>query len=69
MPVPVGCRVKLADGFVMKPVGLHLVLVLEIGWVPLLYGLLPKVCAALCAAEDSGDEFGASLGLESEPAV
>lgn len=75
--VPVGWRVKLAEGFVMKPVDLHLVLVLEIGRVPLLYGLLLRVGAGLSAADeaglptpdDSGDEPGAELGLEPEPAV
>lgn len=36
MPVPVGRRVKLAEGFVRKPVDLHLVLVFEVGWVPFL---------------------------------
>ena len=59
----------------MKPVDLHLVLVfdLEIGRVPLLEGPLPRVGAAEEAAppapEDSGDEPGAELGLEPEPAV
>lgn len=76
LPVPVGRRVKLADGFVMKPVDLHLVLVFVCGWVPLLYGTLPRDGAALGAAEvpaspaaDDGAEepTGAELGLEPEP--
>lgn len=75
-PVPVGRRVKLAEGFVRKPVDLHLVLVFEIGWVPLLYDALLKGGAAADAAEapaspapdESGEEpIGAELGLEPEP--
>ena len=75
MPVPVGWRVKPAEGLVMNPVDLHLVRVLEIGWVPLLKGPpLLRVGAALGAGaspapEDSGDEPGAELGLEPESAV
>jgi len=47
----VGLGVKLADGWVRKPVDLHLVLVLESGWVPLLYAALLNGGAALDAAE------------------
>ena len=76
-PVPVGCKVKLAEGLVMNPVDLHLVLVLEVDRVPLLKGPLPRVEVMLGTAddaasptpEDSGDEPGASLGLEPELAV
>lgn len=79
-PVPVGRAVKLAEGFVRKPVDLHLVLVFEIGWVPLLYDPLLSDGAALDSAEapasltadDSGDapiEAGLGLEPESGPAV
>lgn len=49
--VPVGLRVRLADCWVRKPVDLHLVLVLESGWVPLLYAALLNGGAALDTAE------------------
>ena len=76
MPVPVGFKVKLPEALVMKPVDLPfvLVLLLETGCVPLLYGLLLSEGAAVGAAGepapvDSGDSpIAAELGLEPEPA-
>lgn len=57
-----------------KPVDLHLVRVLEAELVPLLKGPLPREGAAegtggWAPPDDSGDEPGALLGLESDPSV